>query len=239
MIAVPGPGSPARVAGALAITQTAGYGVLYYAFSVFIPPMARDLRAWVAQLTGAITLSVLVSALVAPAVGRLLDRHGGRALPAVTVVAGFASTVFLPLTGLLVDRYGWRHALVVLAAGYTLTSVPLHAPAVRGRGSPSPPAERREIVGAALRERPFWLLGVLSVTGRLVTTGLQSRWPVALITAAMFAVQGVAALPLPLAGDSRAGPSRGWCCSGWGSGWPRSPVPPCSPTGTARPRTRR
>jgi predicted MFS family arabinose efflux permease len=43
------------------------------------------------------------------------------------------------------------------------------------------------------------------VTGRLVTTGLQTRWPVALITAAMFAVQGLAAVLLPLAGRSVPG----------------------------------
>ncbi|MFI7697776.1 MFS transporter [Nonomuraea sp. NPDC049480] len=289
--------------GALAITQTAGYGVLYYAFSVFIPPMSRDLNAGVAQLTGAITLAVLVSGVVAPAIGRWLDRRGARglmtagsllgaaavlawsqvqsvaqlylvcgvlglasamvlyeaafavivawfdaarrarALLAVTVVAGFASSIFLPLTGFLVDRYGWRQALVILAAGYAVTTVPLHALAVRNRRGP-PRADRGEIVGAALRERPFWLLatgfltqtgavsvmgvllvtylitlghppvfaasvagllGVLSVTGRLVTTGLQERWPVALITAVMFALQGLAALLLPLVGRSVAG----------------------------------
>ncbi|NUT44970.1 MAG: MFS transporter [Thermoactinospora sp.] len=302
--------------GALAITQTAGYGVLYYAFSVFIPPMAHDLRAGVARLTGAITLAVLVSALVAPLVGRWLDRHGGRALMtagsllgalavlawsqvrtvtqlylvcavlgaasamvlyeaafavivawadaarrarallAVTVVAGFASSIFLPLTGFLVDRYGWRQALVVLAAGYALLAVPLHALAVRGRRAP-PHARRREFARAALRERPFWLLaaaflaqtgavavmgvllvtylialghppvfaasvagllGVLSVTGRLVTTGLQSRWPVALITAAMFGVQGLAALLLPLAGTSVPGAVAGVVLFGLGFG---------------------
>ncbi|WP_043616822.1 MFS transporter [Nonomuraea candida] len=289
--------------GALAITQTAGYGILYYAFSVFIPPMSRELNAGVAQLTGAITLCVLVSGLVAPLVGRWLDRHGGRALMtagsalgalavlawsqvrtvtqlylvcgvlgvasamvlyeaafavivawfdaarrarallAVTVVAGFASSIFLPLTGLLVELYGWRHALVVLAVGYAVTAVPLHLLAVRDRAAP-PHAGRREIVGAALRERPFWLLaaafltqtgavavmgvllvtylivlghppvfaagvagllGVLSVTGRLVTTGLQARWPVALITAAMFGLQALAAVLLPLVGRSTAG----------------------------------
>ncbi|MEV1178650.1 MFS transporter [Nonomuraea sp. NPDC049784] len=289
--------------GALSITQTAGYGVLYYAFSVFIPPMSRELHAGVAQLTGAITLAVLVSAMVAPVIGRWLDRHGGRglmtvgsvlgglavlawsqvqsvaqlyvvcgvlgvasamvlyeaafavivawfdatrrarALLAVTVVAGFASSIFLPLTGFLVDLYGWRQALVILAVGYALTSVPLHAVAVRSRAAP-PHVDRREIVGAALRERPFWLLaaafltqtgavgvmgvllvtylialghppvfaagvagllGVLSVTGRLVTTGLQGRWSVALITAVMFGLQGLAAMLLPLVGRSVAG----------------------------------
>ena len=290
--------------GALAITQTVGYGILYYAFSVFITPMAVELRAGLAELTGGITLAVLVSAVVAPVVGRLLDRYGGRwlmtggsvlgaaavlawsqvtsvaqlylvcaalgiasalvlyeaafavivagfdaarrsrALLAVTVVAGFASSIFLPLTGLLVERYGWRQALVTLAAGYALATVPLHALAVRGRPAAAPAADRRAIVGSALRERPFWLLaaaflthtgavavmgvllvtylielghppvfaatvagllGVLSVTGRLVTTGLAARWRVALITAAMFALQGAAALLLPLTGRSTTG----------------------------------
>ncbi|WP_240779848.1 MFS transporter, partial [Nonomuraea zeae] len=233
VIAHAGPKSSTRMIGALAITQTAGYGVLYYAFSVFIPPMSRDLHAGVAQLTGAITLAVLVSGVVAPVIGRWLDRHGGRglmtagsvvgalavlawsqvrtvaqlylvcgvlgvasamvlyeaafavivawfdaarrarALLAVTVVAGFASSIFLPLTGFLVDRYGWRQALVLLAAGYALTTVPLHALAVRGRGAP-PHANRREIVGTALRERPFWLLAAafLTQTGAVAVMGV-------------------------------------------------------------------
>jgi predicted MFS family arabinose efflux permease len=49
------------------------------------------------------------------------------------------------------------------------------------------------------------LLGVLSVTGRLITTGLQTRLPAALIAAAIFALQGVAALLLPLIGRTVAG----------------------------------
>ncbi|MCK2221815.1 MFS transporter [Actinomadura sp. ATCC 31491] len=227
------PGARARMVAALAITQTAGYGVLYYAFSVFIPPMSRDLDAGVAQLTGALTLSVLISGAVAPLVGRWLDRRGARglmtagsllgaaavlawsqvrtvgqlylvcaalgvasaavlyeaafavivawfdparrarALLVVTVVAGFASSVFLPLTGLLVDRYGWRTALVALAAGYAVVAVPLHAFAVRDRRGP-PHANRGEIVGAALRERPFWLLaaGFLTQTGAVSVMGV-------------------------------------------------------------------
>ncbi|TYB60166.1 MFS transporter [Nonomuraea sp. PA05] len=49
------------------------------------------------------------------------------------------------------------------------------------------------------------LLGVLSVTGRLITTGLQRRLPAALIAAVIFALQAVAALLLPLIGASAAG----------------------------------
>jgi len=50
------------------------------------------------------------------------DRHA--ALLTLTVVAGFASTVFLPTTQALVDAVGWRAALLVLAAMCGATAVP-------------------------------------------------------------------------------------------------------------------
>jgi predicted MFS family arabinose efflux permease len=175
-------------------------------------------------------------------------RGRANALLAVTVVAGFASSIFLPLTGLLVERYGWRHALVVLALIYGVAAIPLHALVVRRRTpteqEPARAQERAEIVKAATRRRPFWLLviaftanggavaviavllitylvhlghapvlaatlagllGVLSVTGRLITTGLQTRMPAALIAATIFAFQGVAAVLLPLVGRTVPG----------------------------------
>ena len=47
-------GAPAwRVVGALAVTETVSWGVLYYAFAVFLAPMERDLGASPAELTGA------------------------------------------------------------------------------------------------------------------------------------------------------------------------------------------
>ncbi|GAA4192205.1 MFS transporter [Streptosporangium oxazolinicum] len=300
-----------RLVIALAITQTVGYGILYYAFAVFLSPMRRDLNASAGQVTGAFTLAVLITGLAAPLVGRLLDRHGGRvlmtlgsvagtlatfawsrvddlpglyavlaviglasamtlyepafaivvawfdpgrrsaALLTVTLVAGFASSVFLPLTGLLVDRHGWRTALVVLAVIHAVTTIPLHAFFVRRpprAGSPGRAGREDRPGGAglgrAMRGRPFWLLavafvahtaavaivavhllayltelghpptfaafvtgllGVLSVTGRLVTTGLHRRFPAAAVTAAVFLLQAVAAASLPLLGGSEAG----------------------------------
>ena len=53
-----GPEGP-LIAG-LAITQTVGYGVLYYAFAVLITPIADDLHTSTAAVTGALTTSVLV-----------------------------------------------------------------------------------------------------------------------------------------------------------------------------------
>ncbi|MEQ4205326.1 MFS transporter [Actinopolymorpha sp. B9G3] len=174
------------IVAALALTTTAGYGVLAYAFAVFLVPMQADLHASRTALTVAPALSLLTSAAVAVPVGRWLDRSGGRrlmvlssvlatgcllawsrvenvvalyavfvglgvaaagvlyeaafavvvtwfhgqrrgtAILAITIVGGFASTIFLPLSGLLVEFYGWRQALVVLAVIYGAVTVPLH-----------------------------------------------------------------------------------------------------------------
>jgi MFS family permease len=162
------------IAGTLAVTETVSWGVLYYAFSVFLVPMQRDLGWSAATLTGAYSLALLVSGLAAPFVGRWLDTRGPRALMtagsvlgtllvvawsrvdsllgyyliwagiglalsttlyepafaavtawfdrdraravlAITLLAGFASTIFLPLSGWLVAELAWRRALLVLA----------------------------------------------------------------------------------------------------------------------------
>ena len=60
-----------------------------------------------------------------------------RALTAVTLVAGFASTIFLPLEDALISRYGWRQALVILAVILGSVTIPLHALVLR----PSPRLE--------------------------------------------------------------------------------------------------
>jgi MFS family permease len=50
-----------------------------------------------------------------------------RAITALTLIAGFASTVFWPLTQFLVDTFGWRHAVMLLGAANLLVCLPLHA----------------------------------------------------------------------------------------------------------------
>lgn len=68
------------MAGTLAFTETVSWGILYYAFSVFLVPM-RDEFGWsAAAVTGAYSLALLISGLAAPFVGRWLDRRGPRAL---------------------------------------------------------------------------------------------------------------------------------------------------------------
>jgi hypothetical protein len=48
-------------------------------------------------------------------------------------------------------------------------------------------------------------LGVLSVTGRLVTTGAQRRWTTSTVAATVFLLQAAAALALPIVGSHTAG----------------------------------
>ncbi len=293
--------------GGLAVTQTVGYGVLFYAFSALLTPITVDLGVSTASVTGALTTAIVVAAGAAVPIGRWLDRHGGRALLtagsllgvvavvawsqvehlwqlyavfvliglagaatlyeaafpvviatiapgyrdrallAVTIVAGFASTIFFPLTGLLLDRLGWRSTLMVLAAVLAIITVPVHAGLVPSRTQfhhqqrdNRGPATVRE----ALRDNRFWLLtvafvaqaaavsavgvllisylkvtghpttiaaslagmlGVLSVTGRLVTTGLARRVGMSTVTAIVFAIQAVGVLALPHLGRTLCG----------------------------------
>lgn len=52
-------------------------------------------------------------------------RPRGRALLLITVVGGFASTVFVPATAALVRDHGWRTATVVLALMLALVAIPV------------------------------------------------------------------------------------------------------------------
>ncbi|MGI8486621.1 MAG: MFS transporter, partial [Thermomicrobiales bacterium] len=69
-----------RIASALSITETVSWGILYYAFSVFLVPMQQELGWSLATMTGAYSLALLISGVCAPLVGRWLDHHGPRAL---------------------------------------------------------------------------------------------------------------------------------------------------------------
>ncbi|SAL06004.1 major facilitator transporter [Caballeronia arationis] len=86
----------------------------------------------------------------------------------ITLVAGFASTAFIPLTQFLVGSVGWRMSLVVLAVLNLVICLPIHAVAIRSlplEGGSRP--DRGEVKLAndaatrrALRTPTFWALAV-------------------------------------------------------------------------------
>jgi MFS family permease len=300
----------------LAASETTAYGVLAYAFGVFLLPMQQELGWSRTALTGAYSLAIIVSGVAAIPVGRWLDRHGARALmttgagaasllvfawaqvsdlaafyaiwvgiglamaavlyePAfaviaswyrdaaqrnrallgLTVIAGFASVIYVPLAGWLVQTHGWRHALVVLAALLAVLTVLPNA-TLPGRrpdqldrpadGQGTVPTAADEPAGVPLRralgDQALWwlaaalvaatlatttvtvhlvaylheqhysaafaaawtgLLGAGSVGGRILVTVLGRRWPLATVTAVVFAGQALAvALLLGLPGPA-------------------------------------
>jgi sugar phosphate permease len=64
----------------LSVAGTVSWGILYYAFAVFVRPMETELGWSRAEVAGAFSLALLVAGLAAVPVGRWLDTHGPRAL---------------------------------------------------------------------------------------------------------------------------------------------------------------
>lgn len=100
----------------------------------------------------------------------VLTRHfhasARRAITALTLIAGFASTVFWPLTQLLISHFGWRETLLILGGLNLLICVPLHLRFLPGheRGAVSVPAGERAGMDSrslreALRDPAFYFLG--------------------------------------------------------------------------------
>ena len=65
---------------ALSISETITWGIVYYAFPVFLRPMEHDLGASRVAITAAFSIGLGVAALAGIPAGRWIDRHGGRGL---------------------------------------------------------------------------------------------------------------------------------------------------------------
>ncbi len=79
-----------RIAWALAATQTIGYGVLYYAFSVMIGPMEAELGWSRGEISGAFSLALLLSGVATIPIGRWVDQRGARGLMTLGSALGVA-----------------------------------------------------------------------------------------------------------------------------------------------------
>lgn len=100
------------VAG-LCLTEPIAWGILIYSFSVFVVPMRAELGWTPAELNGAYTLGVLVSAVVAIPLGRVLQRHGARWV----MTCGSALTVVVLLL------WAWTQSLVLFYFTFMLAGI--------------------------------------------------------------------------------------------------------------------
>lgn len=97
-----------------------------------------------------------------------------KAITALTLIAGFASTIFWPLSQYLVQTLGWRDAVLVLGGFNLLVCLPLHLMVLPPRAQtaePAAPAPKRLILSSdlsqALRSPVFH-----AFAGALVCNGL-------------------------------------------------------------------
>jgi predicted MFS family arabinose efflux permease len=98
--------------------------------------------------------------------------HRDTAIIVVSLITGFATSLYYPLAGWLEVQVGWRETLVVLAGSLALVAVPLHWWAVPGRA-----AHTRQVAGRGgipvretVRRLPFWLVLASFVTQAGVTS---------------------------------------------------------------------
>lgn len=134
------------IVGALSVTETVSWGVLYYAFAVFLVPMRDALGVSTAQLTGAFSLGIAVSAVAGVAVGRWLDRHSPRGLMTAGSLAGAALLVAWSAVDGLAALYALWAALGVVLA------MVLYEPAftVLAKHFPQPGERRRAMTAMTL-----------------------------------------------------------------------------------------
>lgn len=71
------------IVSTLAVTEMISWGILYYAFSVLQTPMEKEMGWTRPQMSGAFSLSLLVSGLAGIPIGVWLDRSGPRLLMTV------------------------------------------------------------------------------------------------------------------------------------------------------------
>ena len=77
---------------ALAITETFSYGVIFYAFQVFILPMQTQMGWSKVEISGAYSLALFISGFVTLLTGIWLDKHGARLL---MTIASILATLLL------------------------------------------------------------------------------------------------------------------------------------------------
>ncbi|HZF06410.1 MAG TPA: MFS transporter [Patescibacteria group bacterium] len=108
-------------------------------------------------------------------------RGRDRALLTVTLVAGLASTIFMPIEAALLELMGWRGALTVLAVVLGVITIPIHALLLRrgtahasvvaAGGAPTPGLT----LGEAAHTTVFWVLSVAFLVSSFATAAVTTH----------------------------------------------------------------
>jgi MFS family permease len=152
-------------------------GALLAAVSLGLWAMAT--QVWMLYLAFALCGVAMSMTLYEPAFAILTRRYPQKyrdAIMALTLVAGFASTVSFPATAWLVAHVGWRGALWAMAAVFVILIAPMNAWALRGPKWVAAPIGHDETEDStlyqALRHSTFWLLTAAFTLHAFVGAGL-------------------------------------------------------------------
>lgn len=180
-----GPAVPARVVWALGMSQLVCWGVSYYLVGLFGEAMAADLGQGLPAIYGGFTLALVVMGLVSSAVGRAIDRRGGRVVMVAGSLLMAAGCVGLALAhGLVVYYASW--VLLGLAMRMALYDAAFAALARIGGRAARRPISQITLLGG-LASSVMWLVG------QSVAEGL--GWRGALL---IYALLALATVPLHL-----------------------------------------
>ena len=83
------------VVSALGITQMLAWASTYYLTALFADPVSLDLHLARTWFYGAVSAALLLSGLLGPVAGRMIDRHGGRDVLALTNLTFAAGLMLL------------------------------------------------------------------------------------------------------------------------------------------------
>ncbi|MDO9073078.1 MAG: MFS transporter [Rubrivivax sp.] len=169
---------------ALGVAQTLAWASSFYLPAMLAAPMSRELGVAVPTIYALLSLALVVSALLGPLAGRLIDRHGGRpVLMACSGVFAFGLTVLATAQGLASLTLAW--VLLGVAMGFGLYDAAFAA-LVRLYG----PHARTAITGITL------LAGFASTVGWPLTAWLEATWGWRVACGSWALLHLVLALPL-------------------------------------------
>jgi MFS family permease len=107
------------VVSTLGITQTLAWGSTYYLTAVFADPVSDALQLPRVWFFGIFSAALLLSGLLGPLAGRMIDKHGGRDVLAATNIIFAAGLVCLSFaTGIGTLALAW--ALIGIGMGFGL-----------------------------------------------------------------------------------------------------------------------
>jgi MFS family permease len=101
------------------------------------------------------------------------DQQRQRAMLLITLVAGLASTIFIPLQTYLISQLGWRMALVVLA-GMVAVTIPLHAVFLRHKPH-SVLVAKDDDAKTIVRTGRFWWFVIAIATVRIAASAMSAH----------------------------------------------------------------